>query len=190
MNFSNETPSSGRAGSETGSGAARGGYEETLRLIAHLPAPEGLAERVQAGLRAHALSVPQSGRSRVVAWPIGLRPGSEWMRSAAAAAIVFVVVGGGWGVYSRVQQQQPARVITMPPRVVAPGGFSGANAMRTPNTLHGPVLARPVNAAPAVTARPAQGNAPARTKLKPNHRRASASGTSAAQPATAQAAAK
>jgi hypothetical protein len=62
------------------------------------------------------------------------------MRSAAAAAIVFVVVGGGWGVYSRVQQPQAAKVITMPARVAAPGGFSNAGAMRTPNTLNGPVV--------------------------------------------------
>src|SRR5579863_176442 len=138
MNFSNEDPSRGRAASEAGSGAAPASVEKTLRLIAQLPAPEGLAERVQAGLRTSALAGAQG--SRVLAWPNGLRAGSEWMRSAAAAAIAIVVVGGGWGVYARVQQQQPSRVITMPPRVVAPGGFSGANAMRTPNTLHGPVL--------------------------------------------------
>ena len=114
------------------------------------------------------------------------------MRSAAAAAIVFVVVGGGWGVYSRVQQQQPARVIIMPPRVVAPGGFSGANAIRTPNTLNGPLLARPGNAAPAahtapvVTLRPAQNKAPERTALKPKHRGSHAS-ADAAHPAAAAA---
>jgi hypothetical protein len=177
MNSSNENPSPGRAGS----GAAAASAEETLRLIAHLPAPEGLPERVQAGLRAHALSVPRRDRGRVLAWPAGLRPGSEWMRSAAAAAIAFIVVGGGWGVYSRVQPQQPARAIAMPPRMAAPGGFSGANAMRTPNTLHGPLLARPGNAAPAahsapaVTVRPAQTKASGRTALKQNHRGSHAS---------------
>jgi hypothetical protein len=177
MSFTNENPSAGRSGSGDGSG----GFEDTLRLIAHLPAPEGLAERVQAGLHASALSAPQSGR--ILAWPGALRPGSEWMRSAAAAAIVFVVVGGGWGVYSRVQPQQPARVITMPPRVVAPGGFSGANAMRTPNTLKGPLLAHPV------MARPAQAKTPARATQKPNRRAAhsSAVGTGAGQPTAAAA---
>lgn len=179
MNSMTENPSPIRGDSEAGSGAAAGGYEETLRLIAHLPAPEGLAERVQAALRASALAGARG--SRLLAWPAGLRPGSEWMRSAAAAAIVFVVVGGGWGVYSRVQQQQPSRVITMPPRVVAPGGFSGANAMRTPNTLHGPVLARPVYATPAVAARPAQAKAPAQSVAKANHR-GSHAGADAAHP--------
>jgi len=65
------------------------------------------------------------------------------MRSAAAAAIVFVVAGGGWGVYSRVQQPQAARVTVMPPRLAAPGSFSSAAAIRTPKTLDGPVVANP-----------------------------------------------
>ena len=36
------------------------------------------------------------------------------MRGAAAAAIVFVVAGGGWGIYTRVQPSQPAKVMVMP----------------------------------------------------------------------------
>jgi hypothetical protein len=64
--------------------------EEILRLIASLPAPEGLEERVHATLRA----APRRGR--VLAWPMALRPESSWMRTAAAAAIVFLVAGGGW----------------------------------------------------------------------------------------------
>jgi hypothetical protein len=64
--------------------------EATLRLIAQLPAPEGLEDRVQAQLRV----APR--RARVLSWPAVLRSDSQWMRSAAAAAIVFVVVGGGW----------------------------------------------------------------------------------------------
>ena len=56
---------------------------------------------------------------------------------------MFVVAGGGWGVYSRVQQPQPARVIVMPPRLAAPGSFSSAAAIRTPKTLDGPVVANP-----------------------------------------------
>jgi len=140
------------------SGSASRTGEDTLRLIAHLPAPEGLEVRVKAGLRA----APRT--ARILDWPVALRPGSDWVRSAAAAAIVFVVVGGGWGVYSRVQQPQPARVIVMPPRVAAPGGFSSGGAMRTPNTLNGPVVTHPV------TAKPAQGKAPAQKPQTPNHR--------------------
>jgi hypothetical protein len=141
-------------GGEGGSG----GYEESLRVIARLPAPEGLEERVMAGVRAG------SGRkARVLDFP-ALRPGSGWMRGAAAAAIVFVVAGGGWGIYSRVQKPQTAKVITMPARMAAPGGFSNAGAMRTPNTLNGPVA--PVLVAP----KPVQTPTPAPTTKKANRR--------------------
>ena len=80
-----------------------GSADETLRIIAGLPAPAGLEERVHAVLRA----APRRGR--VLAWPEALRPQSSWMRTAAAAAIVFVVAGGGWGVYMHVEQNQPAK---------------------------------------------------------------------------------
>jgi hypothetical protein len=69
------------------------------------------------------------------------------MRGAAAAAIVFAVAGGGWSIYTRVQPSQPGKVIVMP-RSGSPGGFSGAGAIRTPETLHGPVVVPPATAKP------------------------------------------
>jgi hypothetical protein len=116
--------------------------DETLQLIAHAPVPEGLAERVRASLDARLAAGPRKGL--VLLWPKALKPGSNWMRSAAAAAIVFVVAGGGWGVYSRVQPGPAAKVAVPPPHVAVPGGFSNAGAMRTPQTLNGPVLSHPV----------------------------------------------
>jgi hypothetical protein len=118
-------------------GSGPGGYEETLRLLAGLPAPAGLEERVQARL------VVAPRQARILSWPSALRPGLGWAqgslaRSAAAAAIVCVVLGGGWGVYSRVQPAQSEQGIVLP-HVAAPGGFAGAGAMRTPQTLNGPV---------------------------------------------------
>jgi hypothetical protein len=110
--------------------------EETLRLIASLPAPVGLEDRVHKALRA----APRRGR--VLAWPKALHTQSGWIRSAAAAAIVFVVAGGGWGVYTRVHQNQPPKVIVMP-RMPDSGGFSGAGAVRTPQTVPGPALTQP-----------------------------------------------
>ncbi len=124
---------------------AQGEAEETLRLIARLPAPQGLEDRVHAAL----LSRPRRGR--ILSWPSAPRLESNWMRSAAAAAIVFVVAGGGWGIYSRVQPPQ-AKVIVIPMHVATQGGFSSAGAMRTPNTLNGPVLVHPIPA-PAKQAR-------------------------------------
>jgi hypothetical protein len=128
--------------------ASPGAAEDTLRLIATLPAPSGLEERVKTRLA----SAPRAGR--VLFWPSARGDGDAWrggnaMRAAAAAAIVFVVAGGGWGVYSRVQPAQQTKVIVMQPRVNGTGGFSSAGAMRTPQTLNGPVLAHPVAEATA-----------------------------------------
>jgi hypothetical protein len=139
-----------------------GGFEDTLRLIARLPVPEGLEERVTGRLHADRLASPPT--ALILHFPAALRPGSNWMRSAAAAAIVFVVVGGGWGVYSRVQQPQTAKVIVMPARVAVPGGFSNSGAMRTPNTLNGPMVVMPV------TTKAAEANIPAQTAKKPIRR--------------------
>jgi hypothetical protein len=142
----------GDQGSATSSPA-----EETLRLIARLSPPEGLEERVQAGLRAKG-TVP--GRARILQWPMALRLDNFWMQSslarmAAAAAIVAVVVGGGWGVISRVQPAQPARAIAIPPRASTQGGFSSAGAMRTPQKLNGPIVEPPAVAHSAAAAPPA-----------------------------------
>jgi hypothetical protein len=124
--------------SGTGPEAVAGSVEATMHLIARLPVPEGLEDRVIGGLR----TVPRT--ARILHWPAALGPTGSWMRGAAAAAIVFVVAGGGWGIYTSVQPTQPARVIVMPPRAGAGGGFSSAGAMRTPQTLSGPVVANPV----------------------------------------------
>jgi hypothetical protein len=117
--------------------------EETLRLIAILSAPEGLADRVKLGLA----TAPQAGR--ILMWRGPLRPGgwmySSFARGAAAAAIVCVVAGGGWQIYSRVQPPAPARVIATPPTVTPQGrGFSQSSAPHVPDTIVGPELKHPV----------------------------------------------
>ena len=114
-----------------------GSAETTLRLIANLPAPGGLEDRVIAGVKA----TPRT--ARVLHWPSRLYPTGSWVRGAAAAAIVFVVAGGGWGIYTRVQPSQTTKVIVMP-RAGTGGSFSNAGAMRTPQTVNGPVVAAPV----------------------------------------------
>ncbi|MGA8670503.1 MAG: hypothetical protein WB679_11540 [Terracidiphilus sp.] len=138
--------------SHTGSGS--GEAEATLRLIAGLPAPEGLEERVKAGLHQTLHQAPRS--ASLLRWPLTtphdpMRSGSTragwmqspWLRGAAAAAIVFVVAGGGWEVCSRIQPAQEPKAIALPP-VAAHGGFSSANAIRTPKTLNGTVLTHPL----------------------------------------------
>ena len=143
----------------SGAGAA----EETLRIIATLPTPEGLEDRVMKALH------DARRTANVLPWPSEVRGG--WMRSAmargaAAAAIVFVVGGGSWGVYSRVHPTQTPRIIAMP-RVAAPGGFSNAGAMRTPQTLDGPTLVHPVTpAAKHAPAAPRTQTTPIRKKTQ------------------------
>jgi hypothetical protein len=155
-----------------------GGFEESLRVIARLPVPEGLEERVIAGVRTGAGRAGAGRGARILDFP-ALR-GSGWMRGAAAAASVVVVAGGGWGVYSRVQRPQAAKVISMPARVTAPGGFANAGAMRTPNTLNGPVAPVQVNAVQGQT------GAKAQSVKKANRKMASAGANKAAvQPVAA-----
>jgi hypothetical protein len=167
------------------SGNKSGSAEETLRLIAKLPAPDGLEERVIAGVRARRLAAPRG--ARILEFPGAPRLGGSWMRSAAAAAIVCVVVGGGWGVYSRVQQPQAAKVIVMPAHGAGQGGFSNSGAMRTPTTLNGPVVADPVVVQP-MTPKPAQVLVPAQGAKKLNRQgTAGVAGKASLQPPAAAA---
>jgi len=141
----------------SGSGAA----DETLRLIARISAPEGLEERVQAGLRAASVARNSAaGKARILRWPVALRLENAWLQNlarAAAAAIVAMVVGVGWGISSRFQPAKPSSAIAVPPHGAGQsgqGGFSSAGAMRTPQTLNGPVVAHSAAVAPQ-TAKPA-----------------------------------
>jgi hypothetical protein len=185
MNSSGQNSIAGNSGSSEFPASSSSEFEATLRLLASLPAPEGLEERVQVGLRAGLRAAPR--RARILAWPTALRLDNTWIRSslarsAAAAAIFAVVVGGGWGVYSRVQPVQPARAVTIPPHVSAQGGFSSAGAMRTPQTLNGPLVAAPAVTPPAAGAPPAVIPA-VKPAVKPADKSASAKKT-AAEPAT------
>jgi hypothetical protein len=120
--------------------------ETTLRLIAALPPPQGLEARIHAGLASpHAdAGRPWQQPARLLPWPTRDSLQRVWLRSAAAAAIAFVVVGGGWGIYSRIQPRmqpwQPGGAVPGLPQLSGPSGFSGAGAIRTPQTLNGPVL--------------------------------------------------
>jgi hypothetical protein len=121
-------------------------------MIARMPAPEGLEERVKAGLHL------AEARGRVLSWPMARRGDrvwagnpwirSGWVRGAAAAAIALVVAGGGWGIYTRVEPAQSARNVALP-QAQPSGAFSEAGAMRRPQTLTGPMVAEPELKGPA-----------------------------------------
>lgn len=127
------------SGSDPNSEAIRDA-ESTLRLIANLPAPRGIEDRVIARVR----SAPHAGS--VLNFPSLLSPADNWMRAAAAAAIAFLVVGGGWGVYLRIQQGGVAVTI---PQASHSNGFSNAGAVRVPQTLQAPIVTEPSLVQPA-----------------------------------------
>lgn len=118
--------------------------EAALRCIAGVPAPAGLEARIKSTLEA----TPHAGK--VLSWPAAAFS-SGWvarplLRGAAAAAVVLVVAGGGWGIFRTVQPARTPSAVVMPPRLAAPGGFSSAGAMRTPQTLIAPMVSQPVAA--------------------------------------------
>lgn len=117
--------------------------EKTLHLIATLPAPEGIEERVKAGLH----SAPR--QAMVVGWPMAAGSRHRWMhtsamRAAAAAAIVFVVAGGGWEIYSHIRVASVPTAVVGSPRISGQSGLSTAGTRRVPQTLEGPLNAAPV----------------------------------------------
>jgi hypothetical protein len=123
--------------------------ERSLRLLASLPAPTGLEDRLKSGLR------NASQNSSPIPWPLSSGAArwaqSSYMRGAAAAAIVLVVVGGGWGVYSRFQPVSvPAAQVAPQPMSGGSGGFSTAGARRTPKTVEVPVIAAPAQQKPEI----------------------------------------
>ena len=159
--------------------------DETLRLIAKLPAPAGLEERIQAGVRTAALQEAPR-KARILAWPGGLAGESHWihsagMRVAAAAAIVALVLCGGWGILTHVQTAQPPTAAVQPPHPAATGGFSSAGAMRTPQTLNGPVVKQPVTALPQ-SAKPAAKAAPAAMQTQLERSNSASAGKAIVQP--------
>jgi hypothetical protein len=130
--------------------AEAGEAEATLRAIAGLPAPAGLEDRVKARLERQ----PAGSAAKLLDWPARSWMQSAWVRGAAAAAIVVGVAGGSWGVYSRVRPTVAPIAI---PRVGAAGGFSSANAVRTPKTLDVPTVMPEANRKSAAGEKQADG---------------------------------
>ena len=147
MNSENRIPSANESGSQASADAALKNLDATLHLLATLPAPAGLEDRVFAGM----MAAPR--KARVLEWPQPLYS-RDWVRAIAAAAIVLAVGGGGWGLYSHVKPSAPARAIAAPHTMFQPGGFSAAEMIRRPQTVNGPPVkkAEPIVTAKAKTA--------------------------------------
>jgi hypothetical protein len=117
--------------------------EATLRLIASLSVPEGLAERMKSGLAA---AEPSTARGHVLAWPVKASGG--WLQGAAAAALLLAIAGGGWSAYKWVAPIAALQPVPTAARPAMQGGFSAAGAMRRPETLVGPLAPVPTAANP------------------------------------------
>jgi hypothetical protein len=127
-------------------------FERTLKLLAALPAPEGLAGRVQTRLGAPAAAPV---RGRLLPWPTERATRTVWLRAAIAAGLLAAVAAGGMTAYRWVAPAPMAH--TVPARPAVQQNFSTAGAMRTPLTLNGPVA---LPAAKSKSARIAQSKSP------------------------------
>jgi hypothetical protein len=130
--------------------------EETLRLLAAMPAPEELTDRVHAGLTEAARTAPLK-RGFWAYWLPAQR-----FQFAAAAALVLAVVGSTWTVYHR-HPQAGAGAQTVHPAAPVPaaGGFGTAGTTRVPPTL------KPIKVPPAPHRKPGAGHAAVKPAPKP-----------------------
>ena len=117
---------------------------ETLRLLANVPPPEGLTDRIHA--RVHRRLLAQQSALPARSFWFGWQPA---MRAQFAAAVVVLVAtaAGSWNLYRihSANSATPASQANHAPSVpVAPapvpmaasgGGFSTAGAVRMPPTL-------------------------------------------------------
>jgi hypothetical protein len=133
MNSRNQISNTNGFGARGTADAALKDLDATLHLLAKLPVPAGMEDRVFAGV----LSKPRKGRVLEFPGPLYAR---DLVRGIAAAALVLAVGGGGWGIYAHVQPNEPARAVVAPRTMFQPGGFSSAEMIRRPQTLNGPVV--------------------------------------------------
>lgn len=141
--------------------------EETLRLVAQLPPPEELTDRVHQRL-AHEQAKPL---------PHGFW--AHWMPAqrlqfAAAAVLTIAVASSTWAVYHTRSGQNAMGAHIVPPAPNSPaaspnvqqgGGFSTAGAVRVPPTL------APIKVPPAAKKKSAAGHRlakPSPAKLAPH----------------------
>jgi len=129
--------------------------EETLRLLATLPPPEDLADRVHARLASAAVAPPRRGF-----WSYWLP--AQRFQFAAAAALMLAVVGSTWGVYHQ-HSQLGATAPAPHPAAPAPAasGFGTAGTVRVPPTLN------PIKVPPVPRRKPGAGHPAVRPVAKP-----------------------
>jgi hypothetical protein len=109
--------------------------EETLRLLAELPSPENLADRVHASVRTQ-MALDRVAPARRGFWALW-SPGRR-LQFAGVGVLAVAVAGSMWTInrshQAGVSQQTPQ--VAAPLQPVSDSGFSGAKAARVPNTLN------------------------------------------------------
>jgi hypothetical protein len=138
--------------------------EETLRLVATMPPPAELTDRVHQRLAMEKDSAPR--RSFWSLWMPAQR-----FQFAAAAVLVVAVAGSTWSVY---HTNRGSKIVAPVPHAVdSGGGFGTAGAERVPPTLN------PIKVPPAPKKKPGAGRV--KPGAKPSAVQASSSQVDSAQ---------
>jgi hypothetical protein len=117
--------------------------EATLRLLAQIPPPQGLADRVHRRLAAAPAPAPRF-------WSLWLP--AQRLQFAAAALLVTALAASSWTIYENRQHTTPAARTTAPqppsPQPSDASSFTPAGAERLPASL------KPIKVPPAPKKKP------------------------------------
>jgi len=102
--------------------------EGTLRLVAQLPPPEELADRVHSRLAAE-IAAERANPVRRSFWSLWMP--AQRIQFAAAAALALAVAGSTWSVY----HSKSGQIVVPVPQAAPNSGFGTAGAVRVPPSL-------------------------------------------------------
>jgi hypothetical protein len=125
--------------------------EETLRLLARLPAPEGLNDRIHSRLEMTTRPARRSFLASI--WSLWMP--AQRLQFAGAALLVLAVAGSTWSVYHT--SNRAGNVTPVPPAGPSTS-FGSAGAERVPQTL------KPIKVPPP----PTKKTGPTHTTQKPS----------------------
>jgi hypothetical protein len=110
---------------------------QTLRLVATLPPPEGLADRVHQRLTdAQTVDRRKPSRSNALLSIWRLWMPMQRLQFAGAALLVVAIGASSWTVYQgKVQPRQGSQSGAQPAAAPSPAGFGTAKTERRPATL-------------------------------------------------------
>ena len=119
--------------------------ESTLRLLAQLPPPEGLIDRVH-----HRLAVAPSPAPRF--WSLWLP--SHRLQFAAAALLVTAIAASSWTIYENRQHPTPAARSAAPQPAAPQPAASDASSFTTSGAERHPASLKPIKVPPVPKKKP------------------------------------